>query len=769
MRNILGILVILFCCITLNAQEQLIVEYAFRVEGVCGMCKDRIENTALENGAETASWDLDSRILTIEVDEMKTSVSSVRHALAMAGHDNGDFITPDEIYRNLHECCKYREMDTHYPDKLVPSMVEGNVYGMDNDGKTFPLIGANILFLGSDGQGTTTNFDGYFKLDNDKGFEKMVVSFIGYNTDTLLLNQAGMMEITLSDGHQIDEVVIKYKKKTTEVSFVKAINVEKITREELCKAACCNLSESFETNPSVDVSFTDAITGSRQIQMLGLAGPYVQITRELMPDVRGMSSIYGLAFTPGPWIEGIQLIKGPGSVTNGFESIAGQINVELKKPEEGELLHVNGYFNEGSRMELNANARHEFSDKLATGVLFHGKQMNHGNDRNEDGFLDMPLEKDLILVNRWKWNLDNGWIGQFGVKGTTIDHKGGSHEHFEGTSEDHENHWRMELKTKRIDTWLKTGVVFPENPNRSIGFQLNAVYHDTESEFGFNKYNNTQKSFFGNFLFQEIFNNPDFSIKSGLSYQYDRIEEFVAKSGAGVFNRTESVPGVFSEFTYDDGEKLSIISGLRMDKHNNYGFFVTPRLHFKYNFAEKSVIRFNAGRGLRTANIFAENIGLFSTGRYIRVEGDDNENPYGLDAEVAWNFGINWTQAISIGQKEIVMGIDLYRSEFVNQVVVDYENVREVRFYNLEGKSYSNSFQIKMDYELIPGLDTRIAYRLFDVKTDYRDGLKSKPLVPRHRAFINMMYTTRNNWAFDMTWNWRGSQRIPDTSANPKA
>ena len=258
------------------------------------------------------------------------------------------------------------------------------------------------------------------------------------------------------------------------------------------------------------------------------------------------------------------------------------------------------------------------------------------------------------------------------------------------------------------------------------------------------------------------------TIQIGLNYQLDDVEEIVAKSSLGVFNRYESIPGAYFEYTYNDEEKFAIVPGIRIDHHNNYGVFVTPRLNMKYNFNERSIIRLSAGRGWRTASIFAENLGLFSTNRVIEIEGTNENNPYGLDAEEAWNYGLNFTHGFDIANREFVIAMDVYRTHFENQIIADFEDARFVRFYNLDGQSYSNSFQIKLEYELFKNFDIRTAYRLFDVKMTYKDGTKEKPLLPRHRAFINMAYTTENDWSFDMTWNWRGSQRIPSTDINPE-
>ncbi len=762
-----------------SSQAQDALEYKFRVEGMCGMCKVRIEDNALSKGkADKASWDVDSKVLTVDVDETKTSVSFIKYQLALAGHDNGDFQATDEVYNALHGCCKYRdpsiiteheEVDPREEDKKGATVgsAEGYIYAMEN-GKKVPLIGANIVFEGAD-EGTTTDLEGYFTLDNEEEYESIIVSYIGYEDQRIALEDS-YIEVTMADGHQLEVVEISYRKKTTEVSFVNTINVESITREELCKAACCNLSESFETNPSVDVSFNDAITGTKQIQMLGLAGPYVQITRELLPDVRNMNNIYGLNTTPGPWIESIQLIKGTGSVVNGYESITGQINVELKKPEKGEILHVNGFANNGGRLELNTNFRQDLTKYISTGLLFHGKNNQNVHDRNEDGFTDMPLERDFVVANRWKFKRKKNLEGQLGVKFSKLSHRGGYHDHFSGESQDHENHWRMSSKTQRVDLWSKTGYVFPNNPERSIGLQLGASFHDQDASFGFERYNADETTLYSNLIFQNIFKNGHI-LRTGLTYQRDQLEELVDK--VGFFDRTESTPGAYAEYTIKKGEKWAIIPGLRVDNHNLYGTFFTPRLHAKYNLSDESIIRFTGGRGLRTANIFAENMNVFASQRTVDIISSASDDiPYGLEAEVAWNYGINYTQGFRISDREVVVALDAYRTVFENQIVADFENPRKVSFYNLQGQSYANSIQFKVDFELLTDLNVRMAYRLFDVQTTYNGftneaELLQKPMVSRHRAFINAAYKTKSDWHFDLTLNWRGAQRLYSTDENP--
>ncbi len=762
-------------------QAQNIAEYSFPVEGLCGMCKETIEKTALgPGGADAASYDLASNILTVSIDHDKVQVSGVRWELAQAGYDNGDFTAPEEAYSNLPGCCQYRMETSHVLDEVglseeqlvnmsyVPE-IDGYLYELDDNGNKVPLIGATVTLSSTPETGTTSDENGYFIIDNSTAHAASIdIQYVGYETQTVYIDQHKVYDIVLSDGHQLDAVEITYRKRTTEISFVNTLNTEKITREELCKAACCNLSESFETNPSVDVSYSDAVTGARQIQMLGLAGPYVQIGRELIPDVRGLSSIYGLSMTPGPWIEGIQLIKGVGSVVNGYESITGQINVELKKPEAGELLFINGYVSNGGRIELNANGRRQVTKNISSSLLLHGKTMQNAHDRNGDLFTDMPFEKDFVIANRWKYlNPESNFVAQLGLKMSSLNHKGGFHDHFSGEDVDHENHWRMNNNTNRYEAWAKIGYVDQDNPAISIALQMSAVRHDQESSFGFDDFDAIGNYFVSNLIFQYI-PEESHTLRAGLSYQLDDVYEFVQK--INVFERFESVPGAYAEYTFKKENKFSVIPGIRADYHNNYGLIVTPRLHAKYNFSDNSVVRLVGGKGWRTASIFAENLALFSTNRVVSIqaENDKEETPYGLEAEVAWNYGINYTQGIDIGGRDWILSMDFYRTDFQNQIVTDYETPTEVSFYNLDGQSYSNSFQAKIEVPVSKRFDVRAAYRIFDVKTEFQDvGLRQKPLVAKHRAFINGAYKTDNDWFFDATVNWNGAKRLPSTASNP--
>ncbi|MCO6479030.1 MAG: TonB-dependent receptor [Phaeodactylibacter sp.] len=744
----------------------------FHVDGVCGMCEERIENAALSTvGVRYAHWDIPSKLLTVTLSPEPFDEGALHQNIANVGHDTEKMKAPDEAYEALHACCKYRSEEVRKAHRVegntVRAYLGGTVYEAEGKGKGIPLPGAHISWLGT-GEGTFSDEKGRFELPLTARAEEVVISFIGFGSDTIKVKEDFDLEIVLRTGTYLNTVEVTYRPRTTETSFIDPIKVQKIGEKELMKAACCNLSESFETTPSVDVSFTDAVTGVRQIEMLGLAGPYMQITRENMPDVRGLSAIYGLTYTAGPWVEGMQLNKGMGSVVNGFESITGQINVELRKPERSGLLYLNLYANQMARLEGNANLSHKLNERWASGLLLHARnqKMAEEIDRNNDGFMDMPRGEQYIAVNRWKYSGGNGTEAQFGIKGAYIDDVSGQHGFDPEDREDHAgHHWGARITTRRLEGWFKMGKVFPERPGASLGFQLSGLYHDQDAYFGLRSYDAEQGSAYANLIYQGIIVDTRHQFKTGGSFQWDQYDERLADA---VFTRNEWAPGAFFEYTYQPASQFTAVAGLRADHHNQFGFFFTPRLHLRYAPGEWAVLRASAGRGQRTASIIAENIGALASSRDIVIHSEDTNKPYGLNAEVAWNYGLNFTRRFRLAGREGELSLDAYYTDFENQIVVDYDqDPQELNFYNLTGNSRSASLQAQADMEVLPRWDVRLAYRFNDVQVDYTEEQLQKPLVSKHRAFINTAYSTANDWKFDFTLNWQGAKRLPSTAGNP--
>jgi len=640
--------------------------------------------------------------------------------------------------------------------------VTGVVYEMNDAGEKKELPGA--LVQTPDHQyGAQTLADGSFRLTVPETATQLVFSFSGYDNDTVNIPvPEAPLQVVLRRSRQLGEVVVTGHQQSTRIGMLDPVQTHHIGERELLKAACCNLSESFETTPSIDASFTDAVTGYRQIQMLGLTGPYTLITRENIPDARGLAAITGLTFTPGTWVESMQLSKGTGSVVNGYESVAGQLNVELRKPfeEEDPRWLLNAYQSTQGRSEGNLVYRHELGKYLSTNLMLHGKSQWMKVDQNHDGFLDQPMGKQLVGLNRWFFFGPHGLEFQAGVKGVYVDNTGGQRGYRQGTEQVRGNPWGFGTGISRVEGWAKIGKTWTDKQWRSMGLQLSGVYHDQDAVYGSRRYDAVQHSFYGNLIYQTIIGNTNHVIKGGASFLADRLGESFAGSS---YARAERVPGVFTEYSWKYLDKWNIVAGIRADYHNLFGAFVTPRLHLRYAPADGTVIRASAGRAQRTANLLAENMGYMASNRSFVIVAPAAGKPYGLDPEVAWNMGINLTQKFRLNYRDGSFATDYYYTYFRNQVVVDIENPHAVRFYNLAGQSYAHSFQVQLDYEPVRKWDVRIAYRWYDVKTTYGGILKERPLVAAHRAFFNTGYALKHGWSVDYTVQWISPRRVPAT------
>lgn len=630
--------------------------------------------------------------------------------------------------------------------------VKGEVNEWHKGKHKYPIPGANIYWENTT-IGTFSDANGKFEIEAPTHFPSLlIISYIGYQTDSIVFTDTSIqdLEIELKKNVELERFELAERESSTKVDLISPHHIETLGKKEFEKAACCNISESFETNASVDVNFTDAVSGTKKIQMLGLDGIYTQIQAENLPMIRGLSSAFGLTFVPGTWAESIQIKKGAGSVVNGYESITGQINVELLKPDEAETIFVNVYGNEKGRAELNIHAAQILNEKWSTMTFAHVSNQNIEWDNNEDTFLDMPLKTQLNFFNRWKYKGDQH-MSQFGIKGVYEDMEAG-----QISSTETNRLYKIGVVTKQLEVFTKNGFLFPEHPYKSIGIINNFKYHEHLSKYGDKKFNAKQMSGYLNTIYQTILGSSDHKIKWGASLQYDRYDKNYNDS---LFGREEVVPGVFTEYTYTN-EKSALVLGVRGDVHNLFGAFFTPRAHYKYNFTPLSALRFSVGRGFRTANPFIENAGVMASSRTVNIEN--------LSPEIAWNYGTSLTHKFKVAEKEMSFNVDYYFTDFYNQVVVDMEDPDEISFYNLQGQSYSHSLQTELSIQLTQQLELRTAYKWYNIQTDYRSGLKTKPLIPTNRAFVNIGYVTNfDKWKFDITGQWFGVSRLPSTASNP--
>lgn len=634
-------------------------------------------------------------------------------------------------------------------------VLTGTIYEKDEHDHKIPLAGTNIYWQGTQ-IGTTSNNDGYFeliKVDSTKSF--LVVSYIGYQADTVQVPfSKDSIEITLSINRELSEVVV------TSVSFSKYIDeldakpTEIITSKELLKAACCNLSESFTTNASVDVQFQDAVTGAKQIQLLGLAGTYTQILFENIPTLNGIANTFGLGYVPGPWMTAISISKGSASVVNGYESITGQVNIEYKKPDDIERFYFNAFQSSHFKTDLNMNAAVQLSENLSTLLLAHTDFNIKALDDNKDSFADQPKVKQFNVLNRWKYQSFNGYQSQFGIQILNEERKGG-----QITKVNRGRRYEINIDTEHLEMFAKNGFVFSDEPYTSIGLILNGHSHKQNSLFGLREYNAEQKSFYANLLFEARTEDENHSVTFGGSYVFDQYrEEFDSLN----FFRKEARPGLFVEYKFSPSYQLAVVPGARIDFHNLYGTFFTPRIHIKYSFDFNTTLRISAGKGTRSVNIISDNLNYLASSReFVVIDRPTYEE--------GWNYGFNLTRYIPINNRDLRITADYYRTDFVKQTVVDIDSdARQVKFYDLNGKSYSNNYQIELAYELIPRLDLIAALRYSDVKIQYENKLLIKPLLSKYKGLLTVSYTNENrDWLFDTSFLLNGDGRVPSTEQNP--
>ncbi len=773
-----GLITLLFISIYTIGFAQQDSTITFEVAGNCALCKQRIEKAAKIKGVSQATWNTQSGIATVVFNPSITSSKNIKQSIADVGHDTDEIRAKQEVYEELHQCCLYdrlgeeKDKEDHDDDHFNHDhdhIVRGVVVQENNRGDLTPIAGVNVHWLGDQSTQKQSNGEGVFELLHKKESRHLVVSYVGMQSDTIEVKNLHEILVIHAKDNVLGEVVVSRRQRTAYVDKLNANRVETITARELFKAACCDLSESFETNASVDVVSSDAVTGAKQVQLLGLSGIYTQLTVENLPGPRGFASPLGLNSMAGPWIEAIHISKGMGSVANGFESMSGQINVELKKPHDTDRLYFNAYANNMGRTDVNLNLAQKLNDKWSVGLLLHDNFMYNKNmNFSHNGFRDMPVGNTFSGINRWHYEDGKGFIAQFGVKYLSDDRTGGEIDFNKSTDKLTANRYGLGFDIDRVEGFAKIGYVFPSNKLRSIGLQLSGSHFRQNSFFGLTTYDNEQNSGYANLLYQDVIGSVNHKYRVGASVSYDKYNENILQYD---FNRTETVSGAFLEYTYTPSEKFDAVLGLRQDYNTIYGWFTTPRAVLRYAPTNTTTFRLSSGRGQRTANIFAENLGIFASSRAIDYGqlAHQNGTAYGLKPEVSWNTGFTFDQDFQLFGRESGLSVELFHNNFTNQVVVDWENPRAVSFYNLDGKSYSNSLQAEFRFMPAQHFEARMAYRLLDVQTDYREGRLQKPLTAKHRGFVNMAYNLHSGWSFDYTLNVVGKKRLPSTLDNPVA
>ena len=666
-------------------------------------------------------------------------------------------------------------------------------------GKATPLPGALLRWLydaadaGAPVVTTTSDAAGRFVLVRPaRAASRLLVQALGYRPDTLAVPVSGApyLRVALRAGAELGEVVVTDR--APAYSSLTPANVQMISSRDLTKSACCNLAESFETNASVEVTTSDAVSGAKQIQLLGLDGSYSLLTVDNQPALRGLAAPYRLGYLAGPWIESIEIIKGTGSVVNGYEAISGQVNVKLKEPEKTDQLLFNAYANDLGKFDVNLNASARLNQKWSTVLLLHTDHLGNRVDRNRDGFLDLPLATQFNAFNKWKYLSGHGIVSEVGLGALRETRQGGQLSFRDTGYAAFTQNYGTTQATTRYTGYAKTSYTWPARPFQSLGLLLTGTDHEFASRYshGYQTYhtspdptippyligNRTSRAYNGSqrtgqatLLFQSVLGNTAHVYRTGLSFLYDNYDERLSdgrtystetpanREAREHRTRRELVPGAFAEYTYQNNRNLTVVAGLRTDYHNLYGWQLTPRLNLKYDALKNTVLRAAAGSGFRVANPIADNAAMLASAREFVIGPN-------LRPEKAWNVGGSATQYFTALGHPATFILDYYHTEFANQVVADmYTSPALIAIDNLQpgGRSFARSLQAELQAEPLKGLQVKGAYKYLDVRTTYDNQLLPKPLTPVHRAFLNLGYASAfDKWRADFTVQWFGERAL---------
>ena len=548
----------------------------------------------------------------------------------------------------------------------------------------------------------------------------MRIEFLSVCGGLLISQQMLAQTDSIANTQELSDVVVTATNGIK--SKFRADNTEIIGKGQLIRAACCNLGESFTTNPSVDVSYSDAATGARQIKLLGLSGTYVQMLTENIPNLRGAALPYSLGYVPGPWMQSIQVSKGASSVKNGYESTTGQINIEFLKPQGVDGVRANVYQDSELKTEVNLDGSIHLNDRLSTATLLHfeNRQMDH--DGNSDGFMDMPKLRQYNLMHRWAY-VSPRWISQLMLRGLRDERDGGqSRKHANPVSS--EPLYSTSVKTNRYEMQWKNGFTINADHNTSVALMLHGSWHDADHIFGMTQYDVTQKNGYAQLMFETDFNdNHNLSVGASFNHDYydERFNPLGASANAESKVTKETTPGIYAQYTYKLGEKLTVMPGVRWDHSSHYGSFVTPRLHIKYSPSSVITFRTSVGKGYRSPHALVENVTLLASGRDIIIDSD-------IKQEEAWNTGASIGMNIPISGKNLELNAEYYYTDFKHQMIMNFDGAKgehTLSIENLDGKSYSHTLQVDATYPLLSGMSATAAFRLNDVKCTY-DGVLRK-------------------------------------------
>ncbi|MBI5404001.1 MAG: carboxypeptidase-like regulatory domain-containing protein [Ignavibacteriae bacterium] len=644
--------------------------------------------------------------------------------------------------------------------------VKGVVYGLTGNIKE-PLEGAVIKWIGTR-KGTLTEKDGKFSIEADKiSDRRFVVIFVGYKTDTVEVGDKNFIEISILNNASTKTIVVEGQVNSSFIDDHDHSKTEVITSAELKKDACCDLSGCFGKNASVDVTVTDILTNTKELKVLGLEGSYTQILVDNMPIMTGLVTKYGVTSIPGTLIDRINISKGSNSVIQGYESISGIMNVMLKDYSTSEKVLMNGFLNSALESQLNLNTSAKLK-KWNTLFAFQTVQESRKVDDNGDGFLDAPLTRRYMFYNKWKYGSPEDSTNTNAVIGLRYldERRIGGQKNFDYNSNlGSSTVYGQTVNLHNGDAYARINQLLGNQSQ--IKVYLNGGFFNQTSYYGATLYEGKQRNFNINALYEfPVFEHS--TLRFGSSYKYENINEDVkflsasTKTYAGNYEKNESVPGVYTEGSFElEQLKLSFIGGVRVDFHNEHGTIPTERFLVKYQISDKTIARASFGTGFRTVNPYSEYPSFLGSGKDIR--GIRNIQP-----ERTINYGIDLLQYFVIGGLSGNVNVDFYKTVFSNKVIAECDAMPYMYMFTNFSDAGSNVFQVESSVNFLQQLDFKLAYKFIDLYY-YKNGARlEQPFNSKHRVLMGITYTyPGNSWILNYYLQWFGKQSIPSTAKYP--
>ncbi len=652
----------------------------------------------------------------------------------------------------------------------------GKVFGGSAEAKEI-VPGAVVRWL-TGGGGTAANENGVYRLPAAQTPDRrIIISAAGYRNDTLDAGDKTYFSVTLQQSAMALTGVEIRDVRGTYISTLSVAQTEVITARELSKAACCDLAGCFGTQASVQPQTTNVVTNAQELRILGLSGVYNQVLFDGQPLLAGAAFTYGISTFPGTLVENIFVSKGATSVLQGFESISGQINLIPVSPEKADPLYLNAYINFFGEKHLNAQVATPVgkSKKWHALLSLHTVQRAGRFDRNHDGFLDLPLLTRYAVYNKWSYGNERnrgGWA-QIGLRFVKEQRIGGQVRFDAGTQEGSPEIYGQTVRYNQSEAYLKAGWRF--NNRQAVSINASGQGHHQHSWAGTTRYTAGQLT--GNIRIQhEVQWAKAHELKWGFSYRYQNLDETVAFTQnspgrsyagnyAGNYATNLRVPGVFGEHSWRWKEgKIVLLTGARLDHHQQWGAFFTPRSLLRWDLGKWGIFRASAGTGWRQVSLFSEQTALLVSSRNIVFAE-------GLRPEQAANWGLSHSYSYTAGRLSGTVTGDFYRTVFSNQFFPEYDVIpNAVVIRNFGGISRSNGLQLEATAVWNKRLEGRVAYNYLEVYRTQNGAKTALPFNPRSRAMAALSYRTAGDrWQADANVHWFDRMRLPDTRSNPEA